>query len=356
MEKEKQEMCSKESKEASKYSKALKMNRIGPGPTQSQFEFRTNSLGKRGNLCEEASSAQQNSKQLRQKAKSDNTSSRSQQQSSVRTFLSLIRLGIHQIPQGVLLRDNKKSIILLDKRLAATTTYVSAMTQKWEYDSDSGIKLSPQVKSLLHGDDSGDNHNGEIATRQRSRSVVKRLVLLGPQQWPTAEADLLLKVEDCMFPVHRMVLWKSSGLLRSILETVTLTSSEEFHMITLQGVNPRDVEDILPYFYNQHYPIHDVNVFELLRIAEFFEASTVLQRCEVFFVFTKDLHPIDLLKIAAKFRLSNLEANAIEFAAKLPRILQYSDFDDLDLATQHEILTRIAQREEQKNKDRCNTI
>ncbi len=73
--------------------------------------------------------------------------------------------------------------------------------------------------------------------------------------WPTQTADLILKVDDVLFPVHRMVLWDNSVLLGEILKTIMLTSEDDFEMFTLQAMNAHDVGDLLPYFYDQNRKI-----------------------------------------------------------------------------------------------------
>ena len=97
---------------------------------------------------------------------------------------------------------------------------------------DSGIFVSPKLHPII-------THMPE-----------KDDIIMECCKWCTETSDLILKVEESLFPVKRMVLWENSLLFRGILSSVAVMDDEEFNVLTLNGISAYEVEDILPHFYD----------------------------------------------------------------------------------------------------------
>ena len=72
--------------------------------------------------------------------------------------------------------------------------------------------------------------------------------------WNTDNADLFLKVDDSMFPVHRSIISLHSATLRTIIYSVNYVD-EETPTITLKGRQPDELKELLSYIY---YPQKEV--------------------------------------------------------------------------------------------------
>ena len=107
---------------------------------------------------------------------------------------------------------------------------------------------------------SGSSSSDIIGMAPRLKSLIGKItehesLSLESCQWPTCSTDLVVRVQEALFPVRRMVLWRSSQLFRTILTSITATEGEDFYMITLNGVLASDMEEILPFFYDSSMEI-----------------------------------------------------------------------------------------------------
>lgn len=128
-----------------------------------------------------------------------------------------------------------------------------------------GEQKSPGTKSLGKAVDDKDDSSstGSGLIRGCSVEIVK---------WTVTGADLLLKVGSTLFPVHRTILSEHSAVFKQ-----KLNNSEK--LVIEVPVKARHFQTVLEYLYNHEIILNKSNASEILRIAEMYEMSSLLESC-----------------------------------------------------------------------------
>lgn len=108
------------------------------------------------------------------------------------------------------------------------------------------------------------------------------LVSLNEMRNAREHCDLLLRVEDQIFPAHRVVLAASSSYFRAMFSPSSSFSEAENSVVCLKGVDQRAVREVLDYFYTGKLEFSRLNFEDLLTLANLWDVQFLLSASEDF--------------------------------------------------------------------------
>ncbi|XP_065051607.1 uncharacterized protein LOC135681204 [Rhopilema esculentum] len=163
--------------------------------------------------------------------------------------------------------------------------------------------------------------------------------------WEVVRADLVIKVGNTLFPVHRSLVSLHSDILKNIIFSLNF-SDEDTPVITIMELSASRIMHLLTHSYFPDKKVNDDNVLQLLSIADEFVAEKLTRKCEGYLMTKSKKTPFELLKIACKYRLKNLIEMSLVEASRLPRLLQKMDKENLGLEIENRILRLMLERYE----------
>ncbi|XP_053323393.1 kelch-like protein 38 [Spea bombifrons] len=125
--------------------------------------------------------------------------------------------------------------------------------------------------------------------------------------------DVIICTDSCAFPCHRNVLASSSPYFKAMFCNNFRESSEE--RVTLNGVDPETLRQIILYVYTGEILITQENVFHLIEAASMFQYEKILQACSKFL--QDQLTPqncLSVIRLSEFFSCENLKKNARDMA------------------------------------------
>jgi len=158
--------------------------------------------------------------------------------------------------------------------------------------------------------------------------------------WNVDRADLVIKVEQTLFPVHRSLISFYSDVLKTIIFSVNF-GDEDTQMVTLMEQRVQSMNNLLTYIYFQEKEVSDDVVLDLLAMADEFVVEKLVGRCEGFLLSRSERSPIELLKIGKKYQLRNLVELAMVRVSRLPTFLEQVDDADLGLEIENRIFRLV---------------
>ena len=144
------------------------------------------------------------------------------------------------------LKDNQFDLPAIDKP-KVMKTHSSMSTSS--LDSGIGLTLKSQyaaVSSLISDVDTSGCIIAEVP-------------------WNLERADLVIKVEQTLFPVHRCLISLYSDVLKNIIFSVHF-GDEDTPMVTLMEQNAQSIQNLLTYIYFQEKEISGENQYYSLQI------------------------------------------------------------------------------------------
>ncbi|PIC14225.1 hypothetical protein B9Z55_027206 [Caenorhabditis nigoni] len=120
-------------------------------------------------------------------------------------------------------------------------------------------------------------------------------------------------------------------------------AESEKSIIELKDIDPSDLQMFLDVIHGGS-AVEDFTVSKILKLADFFDAKTAIQRCQEFLLTGSQTSVKDKFKMANKYKLQNLKKMSIsklktsaEFRSIIPE-----DASDIDYDTWKELLSKSA--------------
>ncbi|CAO4367647.1 unnamed protein product [Caenorhabditis nigoni] len=144
-------------------------------------------------------------------------------------------------------------------------------------------------------------------------------------------SDVVLMVGDKKFYVNKMYLSLQSTYFKSLF----LVKFEESGKseIELKDIDPKDFQDFLEILYAAS-SIESDTVSEILKLADFFDAKTVVQRCEEFLMNTSKESLKFKFPLAIKYKLAELKKKCFSEMTKSTNFKDLIPDDSTDFDTE----------------------
>ena len=156
-----------------------------------------------------------------------------------------------------------------------------------ELSNTSSVSTSSVDSSICCGNNNDKkvgipvNHDNNCNPRtKRSVSTVSAVSIsiqgyrIEKVKWNKTNSDLLVKVGDRLFPVHRSVLSSNSSIIKSML------AQDEHELVLDMHEDLSDVRTMLEYMYNLGLHVDDSNVNRLLCLSQQLNFKPMINQCE----------------------------------------------------------------------------
>uniref|UniRef100_A0A8R1EM08 BTB domain-containing protein n=1 Tax=Caenorhabditis japonica TaxID=281687 RepID=A0A8R1EM08_CAEJA len=137
--------------------------------------------------------------------------------------------------------------------------------------------------------------------------------------------DAVLIVEGKKVHVGKQILAWHSRFFRALFYSEFAESSQD--EITLEDIRHSEFVDFLNFVYPTSKTINKENVEHLLKLADRFEAPSVLSKCEQFLIFSNE-HVVVKLKYSEKYRLSRIQDNSLKALTTCAQIIELPKHPD----------------------------
>ncbi|KAH7695221.1 BATH-38 protein, partial [Aphelenchoides avenae] len=126
-------------------------------------------------------------------------------------------------------------------------------------------------------------------------------------------ADVKLKVGDSGFFANKGYLSVISSVFRDMFALTEAAECEtEMEEIELKGLDAGEFREFLAVIYPTRYPINDVNVISVFRIADRYDVQHVVTDCETYLAGVNSVPWFDKLKLTVDLRRDDLQKQLIE--------------------------------------------
>ncbi|CAO4367613.1 unnamed protein product [Caenorhabditis nigoni] len=154
-------------------------------------------------------------------------------------------------------------------------------------------------------------------------------------------SDVVLMAEDQEFYVYKMYLASHSTYFESLFSGNFAESEKS--IIELKDIDLEDFQKFLELIHGAS-TVKDFTVSKILKLADFFDAKTAIQRCEEFLLTQSEKSIKDKFEMANKYKLEDLKKKCIselktgsEFRSIIPE-----DSTEFDSDTWKELLLKSA--------------
>ncbi|KAM8883252.1 kelch-like protein 10 [Synchiropus picturatus] len=165
-------------------------------------------------------------------------------------------------------------------------------------------------------------------------SVLNELRLAGQY------CDAVIRVENVEFPVHKIVLSNCSLYFRSLFERWSLPGQKDF---VIPNLSPSTMLLLIEFAYTSSVSVTENNVHDLLQVADYFNAQSVLETCWKFL--ERQLCPQNCVSIwrsintMDSLKLQNKAAHTY-VANHFEKVITFSEFTQLSVQQLADILER----------------
>ncbi|CAO4364585.1 unnamed protein product [Caenorhabditis nigoni] len=154
-------------------------------------------------------------------------------------------------------------------------------------------------------------------------------------------SDIILVVKDVKFYVSKMYLAAQSSFFKTLFFGNFSESNKS--EIALSEIDPNDFQCFLEALYGES-AIDDSTVEAILHVADMYNTSTVIRKCEEFLLEKSEKDLKKKLKFSTQFRLEKLKTQCISKINTIDDVkkLLPGDLSDLDSSVAHKILQKCA--------------
>ncbi|XP_057298230.1 uncharacterized protein LOC130629140 isoform X1 [Hydractinia symbiolongicarpus] len=166
--------------------------------------------------------------------------------------------------------------------------------------------------------------------------------------WDLVKSDLLIQVDNVLFPVDRNFISYVSDCFYDCVENANQKGS---HVLLMEGYDVNEVKTILKYIHSTNNDgVSDENVASLLQLGKEFGVSRLKFQCENYLHKSTTFNPFIMLHLARQYKLECLLEHSLKEISKIDSIESKPEFIALDCETQNKIMKYIIQRYKKASK------